>query len=232
MISLPTRMEAGWQKALQEELESTHFNTLMLFLQKEKEAGKTIYPNEENIFRAFQLTPFESIKVVILGQDPYHGLGQAHGLAFSVADGSKQPPSLKNIFKELQADLGISPPTSGNLSFWAEQGVLLLNTILTVEADKAASHQKKGWEQFTDGVIKALSEKHTGLVFLLWGNHAKEKVKCIDTTKHHLLLAPHPSPLSAYHGFLGCSHFSKTNTILRSQGKASIHWGNLKTLTQ
>jgi uracil-DNA glycosylase len=225
-------MEAGWQKALHEELESTHFNTLILFLQKEKETGKTIYPNEENIFRAFQLTPFESIKVVILGQDPYHGLGQAHGLAFSVADGSKQPPSLKNIFKELQADLGISPPTSGNLSFWAEQGVLLLNTILTVEADKAASHQKKGWEQFTDGVIKALSEKHTGLVFLLWGNHAKEKAKCIDTTKHHLLLAPHPSPLSAYQGFLGCSHFSKTNTILRSQDKASIHWGNLKTLTQ
>ncbi|MGD0712043.1 MAG: uracil-DNA glycosylase, partial [Bacteroidales bacterium] len=177
------------------------------------------------IFSAFNHTPFNNVKVVIIGQDPYHGKGQANGLCFSVNDGINKPPSLVNIFKELHDDLGVKIPTSGNLEKWADQGVLLLNATLTVRASQAGSHQNKGWENFTDAVIRALSDERDGLIFILWGAFAQAKQKLIDVSKHHILKAAHPSPFSAYNGFFGCKHFSKTNELLKQMGKEEINWG-------
>jgi uracil-DNA glycosylase len=216
-------IEESWKQALSAEFEAPYFLGLKNFLLQEKKMH-TIYPPGPLIFAAFDHTPFKKVKVVILGQDPYHGPSQAHGLCFSVPIGVEKPPSLINIFKEMENDLGISRPRHGNLEKWADQGVLLLNATLTVRARQAGSHQNKGWEQFTDAAIKALSEKRTGLVFLLWGNYAGAKEALIDTTRHFVLKAPHPSPLSASRGFLGCRHFSKTNELLISQGIEPINW--------
>jgi uracil-DNA glycosylase len=204
------------------EFSSPYFAELKNFLLKEKEQY-TIYPPGPLIFSAFNRTPFDKVKVVIIGQDPYHGPGQANGLCFSVADGIRQPPSLVNIFKELNTDLGLPVPKSGNLEKWADQGVLLLNATLTVRANSPGSHQKKGWEQFTDACIKQLSEKRTGLVFLLWGRFAQMKEALIDKSKHHILKAAHPSPLAGG-AFFGCKHFSKTNELLRQQGLPEVDW--------
>lgn len=217
------QIEASWKEVLWEEFQQPYFRDLKSFLRNEKLSGKQIFPPAPLIFNAFNTTPFDNVKVVILGQDPYHGDGQAHGLSFSVPDGIKPPPSLVNIFKELNSDLGISIPMSGNLTKWAEQGVLLLNAMLTVEAHQAASHQKKGWEQFTDAVIQKISEKKSGVVFILWGRYAQEKSVLIDTRKHHVLISAHPSPFSATK-FLGCRHFSKTNQLLQQQGQSPIDW--------
>lgn len=216
------KIEENWLKALREEFGKEYFMKLKAFLEEEKRQAR-LFPPGSLIFNAFNLTPFDRVKVVILGQDPYHGLGQAHGLCFSVPDGVKAPPSLVNIFKEIHTDLGIPMPDKGNLSKWAEQGVLLLNATLTVRENQAGSHQNKGWEQFTDAVIKTLSDQKSGLVFLLWGNYAKNKASLIDASKHLVLMAPHPSPL-ARGGFFGCKHFSKTNEYLISQGKSPIDW--------
>jgi len=184
----------------------------------------SIYPKGKEIFNAFNYTPFNKVKVVILGQDPYHGMGQAHGLSFSVPDGVKQPPSLKNIFKEIASDLNLPLPETGNLSPWAKQGVLLLNATLSVRVKQAGSHQKKGWEEFTDSVIQNISQKKKGVIFLLWGRFAQDKAELIDKNKHHILTAPHPSPFSVYRGFFGCKHFSKTNKLLAEQGLKEIDW--------
>ena len=198
--------------------------SLWRYLEQEKQAGKTLYPEESQLFNAFNSTPFNDVKVVILGQDPYHGPGQAHGLSFSVPAGIKIPPSLRNIYKEIERDLGISPSSSGCLQHWADQGVLLLNAILTVEQAQAGSHQKKGWEAFTDEVIRQLSESRQGVVFLLWGNYAQKKGKIIDRSKHCVFESVHPSPLSAHRGFLGCGHFSAANGYLDGQGLSAIDW--------
>ncbi|MBK7108937.1 MAG: uracil-DNA glycosylase [Bacteroidetes bacterium] len=195
-----------------------------LFLKSEKKNKKAIYPPGSLIFNAFNQTPFDKVKVIILGQDPYHGEGQAHGLSFSVPDGIKPPPSLVNIFKELQSDLQIPIPQSGNLSHWAQQGVFLLNAMLTVESNQSASHQKIGWQYFTDAAIKQLSEKKEHLVFLLWGKFAQQKKELIDSNKHLILEAAHPSPFSAYNGFFGCKHFSKTNAYLAQHNLELINW--------
>ncbi len=221
--SVDPKIEQSWKEHLISEFHSDYFKALKGFLLDEKKKH-TVYPPGSRIFAAFDYTPFDLIKVVILGQDPYHGRGQANGLCFSVNDNISKPPSLINIFKELNSDLGIPAPKSGNLESWAKQGVLLLNATLTVRAHQAGSHQNKGWEQFTNQVIKILSEKKEGLVFLLWGNYAQAKEILIDTSKHYILKAPHPSPFSADRGFFGCRHFSKTNEILRSQGKKEIDW--------
>ena len=186
--------------------------------------GHTVYPPGSLIFNAFNLTPFDKVKVVLIGQDPYHGRGQAHGLCFSVSDGIAQPPSLQNIFKELNSDLGLPIPRSGNLTAWAKQGVLLLNALLTVRANEASSHRNIGWETFTNAVIKKISDEKTGIVFLLWGKYAQEKEFLIDTSKHFILKAAHPSPYSAANGFFGSKHFSKTNEILKQEGKEPIDW--------
>jgi uracil-DNA glycosylase len=220
---MDVRIEQSWKKALADEFEKPYFASLARFLHQEKAAGKTIYPPGKDIFKAFDLTPFDNVKAVILGQDPYHGYGQAMGLSFSVPDGVPAPPSLKNIFKEIEDDLGIKMSGRPNLESWARQGVLLLNSILTVESGLAASHSKIGWERFTDAVIKCLSDKREGIVFLLWGSFARSKKELIDISRHHVLEAPHPSPL-ARGGFFGCRHFSKTNGILVSEGKAPIDW--------
>ncbi|HEX5001062.1 MAG TPA: uracil-DNA glycosylase [Bacteroidia bacterium] len=217
-------MEAGWKKVLKEEFNSDYFAGLRQFLLTEKAAGKVIYPPGHRIFSAFDLTPFDKVQVVILGQDPYHGAGQANGLCFSVADGIPKPPSLVNIFKELHNDLGMPVPSSGNLESWAKQGVLLLNATLTVRAAEAGSHQNKGWEQFTNAVISKLSKDRDGLVFVLWGRYAQAKEPLIDKSKHVVLKAAHPSPLSAYNGFFGCKHFSKINELLISKGKKPVDW--------
>ncbi len=217
-------IENSWKTELQSEFSSPYFMTLKEFVLSEK-AAHTIFPPGSQIFNAFNFTPFDKVKVVILGQDPYHGPGQAHGLCFSVPEGIAKPPSLKNIFKEINADLGLPVPTSGNLTNWAKQGVLLLNATLTVRAEQAGSHQRKGWEIFTDAVIKKLSDKKSNLIFLLWGNYAIEKEKLIDTSKHYVLKAVHPSPLSASRGWFGCKHFSKTNEFLRKHGLDEINWG-------
>lgn len=217
------KIETGWLNALQSEFEQPYFSQIKQFLLSEKQAGKTIYPAGSLIFNAFNLTPIEKVKVVILGQDPYHNEGQAHGLCFSVADGVPPPPSLENMFKELQNDLGIPPSRHGNLTAWANQGVFLLNAILTVEAHKPASHQKIGWQQFTDAVIQKISDQQEGIVFMLWGNFAKSKIPLINASKHHILTAGHPSPLSA-RLFFGCRHFSKANELLEQQGKTPIDW--------
>jgi uracil-DNA glycosylase len=207
------------------EFQQDYFKNLMEFITSEKNKGKLIFPSSADIYNAFNLTPLNKVKVVILGQDPYHGDGQAHGLSFSVKDDIKLPPSLKNMFKELEDDIdAFQLPTSGNLSKWAAQGVLLLNAILTVEAHKAASHQKQGWEQFTDNVIKLVSKECEYVVFLLWGKYAEQKERLIDEQKHMVLKAAHPSPFSAYRGFLGCKHFSKVNEYLNSEGRTAIDW--------
>jgi uracil-DNA glycosylase len=217
------KIEAGWKTALAAEWNKAYFQQLKAFLLQEKQKGSTIYPPGKLIFNAFDKTPFDQVKVVIIGQDPYHGPGQAHGLSFSVPAGVRPPASLKRIYKELVDDVGIAMPTHGNLEKWAEQGVLMLNSMLTVEAGKAGSHQKKGWETFTTAVIRTLSEEKEGIVFLLWGNYAKEKGAIIRPGKHHILTAAHPSPL-ARTGFLGCGHFSQTNALLEQQGKSPIDW--------
>ncbi|MDF2379616.1 MAG: uracil-DNA glycosylase [Candidatus Gracilibacteria bacterium] len=213
----------SWKTVLKEEFAKPYFKELTSFVKSEY-ASNTIYPEQKNIFRAFDRCPFDQVKVVILGQDPYHGPNQANGLCFSVNEGIRNPPSLKNIFKELSSDLNIPTPTSGNLDRWAEQGVLLLNATLTVKAKEAGSHQKKGWEQFTDTVIKKISDEKNHVVFLLWGNYAKKKGESIDSNKHHILTSPHPSPFSAYTGFFGNKHFSQTNEFLKSVKKTSIKW--------
>ena len=220
---MDVKIEQSWKDALKGEFEKPYFSSLAHTLHMEKDAGKKIYPPGRQIFRAFELTPLDKVKVVILGQDPYHGAGQAMGLSFSVPENVPAPPSLKNIFKEISNDLGISMSGSPNLEPWARQGVLLLNAILTVEAGKAASHSKIGWQQFTDAVISCISEKCDGVVFLLWGNFARSKKVLIDTSKHYVLEAAHPSPLAGG-AFFGCRHFSKTNEILLSEGKEPIDW--------
>lgn len=217
------QIEESWKNVLNDEFNKEYFIKLKEYLLEEKKRY-TVYPPGSQIFAAFNHTPFNSVKVVILGQDPYHGPGQAHGLCFSVPKGIPAPPSLQNIFKELNNDLGLPIPNHGNLEKWAKQGVLLLNATLTVRANQAGSHQNKGWETFTDAAIKALSEHHKGLVFILWGNYAQAKTRIIDASKHFILTAPHPSPLSASRGFFGCKHFSKTNRLLTSIGKDPIDW--------
>ena len=217
------QIEESWKKVLTDEFRADYFSTLKSFLIEEKKRF-TVYPPGEKIFAAFDHTSFESVRVVIIGQDPYHGAGQAHGLCFSVPQGIRKPPSLVNIFKEIRDDLGFDIPEEGNLEKWARQGVLLLNATLTVRANTAGSHQNKGWEQFTDAAITKLSQMKTGLVFLLWGNYAIAKKALIDPGRHHILTAVHPSPFSVHRGFFGCRHFSKTNEILRKQEKAEIDW--------
>lgn len=216
-------IEESWKLALQDEFETESFHNLKQFLQEEIKSH-AVYPPGRLIFSAFNLTPLTAVRVVILGQDPYHGRGQAHGLAFSVPDGIKIPPSLQNIYKELHDDLGIPVPQTGNLEKWAQQGVLLLNATLTVRASQAGSHQNHGWEPFTDHVIRTISELRAGIVFLLWGKFAQDKESLIDTSRHFILKAPHPSPFSANRGFFGCRHFSKTNEILRNNGMGEIDW--------
>jgi uracil-DNA glycosylase len=221
--SINPQIEESWKEVLIDEFHQDYFIKLKEFLVIEK-AKNVVYPPGPSIFNAFNYTPFNDVKVVILGQDPYHGPGQAHGLCFSVPNGVQKPPSLVNIFKEIKTDLGIPLPKGGNLESWAKQGVLLLNATLTVRAHQAGSHQKKGWEQFTDAAITAISSKRSDVVFLLWGAYAQAKVSIINQAKHYVLTAPHPSPLSVTRGFFGCKHFSKTNDFLRSKGKAEINW--------
>lgn len=218
------KLEPLWREHLESQFREPYMEQLREFLLLRKKAGKIIYPEGENYFNALNQTPFDQVKVVILGQDPYHGPGQAHGLCFSVQAGVASPPSLVNIFKELQADLGIPVSEHGCLTHWAQQGVLLLNSVLTVERGSAGIHQGKGWERFTDAVIQELNEKKEGLVFLLWGAYAQKKGQFIDRNRHCVLSAPHPSPLSAYRGFLGCQHFSRTNDYLLARGSDAIDW--------
>ncbi|MCQ2144984.1 MAG: uracil-DNA glycosylase [Bacteroidales bacterium] len=220
---MDVKIESSWKAALAEEFEKPYFENLVRFLHAEKAAGKTVYPPGSQIFRAFDLTPLNQVKVVILGQDPYHNPGQAMGLSFSVPDGVPAPPSLKNIFKEIETDLGIRMSGRPNLENWARQGVLMLNAILTVEANKAASHSRIGWEEFTDAVIRYLSDNTEGTVFMLWGNFARTKAALIDSSRHHVLTAAHPSPL-ARGAFFGCRHFSKANEMLVAEGKTPIDW--------
>ncbi|GGX38106.1 uracil-DNA glycosylase [Saccharospirillum salsuginis] len=219
-----SELEAGWQQRLNPEFDQDYARHLMDFLKTRAGEGKTLYPPGDQVFRALQLTPFDQVKVVILGQDPYHGPGQAHGLSFSVREGVRPPPSLKNIYKELQQDVGIQPPEHGDLTAWAKQGVLLLNAVLTVEQGSAGAHQGKGWEQFTDAVIERLNADRTHLVFMLWGSYAQKKGRFIDRERHCVLEAPHPSPLSAHRGWFGSNHFSKANVYLRGTGQTPINW--------
>ena len=217
------QIEDSWKQSLTSEFQQEYFINLKSFLVHEK-MNYLIYPPGKMIFAAFNSTAFDKIKVIIIGQDPYHGPGQAHGFCFSVPDGVKIPPSLRNIYKELVSDIGIEPPTTGNISSWSKQGVLLLNATLTVRAHEAGSHQNKGWEQFTDQVIRNISDKHNNTVFLLWGAYAQKKSVLIDESKHLILKSAHPSPLSAHRGFLGCKHFSKTNNYLAKHKKQVIDW--------
>jgi uracil-DNA glycosylase len=223
MHSINPQIEESWKQALRDEFDSPYFIALTDFLREEKKKH-IIYPPGPQIFSAFNITPFNRVKVVIIGQDPYHGPGQANGLCFSVSDGIPHPPSLLNIFKEIESDLGIPIPKSSDLTKWAEQGVLLVNAILTVRANEPASHQNKGWETFTNAVIRDLNDKRRNLVFLLWGNYAQAKESLIDSSRHYILKAAHPSPLSAHRGFFGCRHFSRTNQILAEQGLNEIDW--------
>jgi uracil-DNA glycosylase len=218
------RLEPGWKARLLDVLTGTPMQSLRAFLRAELAAGKVIYPPPAQIFAALDATPFDQVKVVILGQDPYHGPGQAHGLCFSVRPGVPVPPSLQNIFKEIQSDLGIAAPRHGDLRSWAAQGVLLLNAVLTVERGRAGAHQGMGWEAFTDAVIDRLNREREGLVFLLWGSPAQAKGRLVDRQRHLVLTAPHPSPLSAHRGFLGCRHFSQANAWLAGHGQAPIDW--------
>lgn len=222
--SVNPKIEESWKGELDGEFHKDYFTELKQFLLEEKQKGVTVYPPGSLIFNAFNTTSFDAVKVVILGQDPYHGAGQAHGLCFSVQMGVPPPPSLANIYKELRDDIGFKIPDHGHLQKWAEQGVLLLNTCLTVRAGQAASHHGHGWEQFTTAAIQKLSEKHKGIVFLLWGRPAQQKEALIDASRHHVLKAAHPSPLSAYNGFFGCRHFSKANALLKQAGKAPVDW--------
>jgi uracil-DNA glycosylase len=223
------RLEASWLRHLEQEFKQPYMVGLREFLLAEKRAGKVIYPKGDEYFNALNSTPFDEVKVVILGQDPYHGPGQAHGLCFSVREGVPPPPSLANVYKEIENDLGLAAGhfPHGCLSGWAGQGVLLLNAVLTVERHRAASHQGKGWEQFTDRVVQVLSAGRQQLVFLLWGSYAQKKGAMIDTSKHLVLKAPHPSPLSAHRGFFGCRHFSQCNGYLESHGQAPVDWARL-----
>lgn len=221
---MQVKIEESWREVLQPQFDSVYFEMLTTFVRKAYQAS-TVYPPGSKIFEAFNRTPFDKVKVVILGQDPYHGPNQAHGLCFSVQDGIQPPPSLINIFKELQKEYGVAVNmTNGNLTRWADQGVLLLNATLTVEAGKAGSHQGKGWETFTDAAIKALSDRREGLVFMLWGSYAQQKGRVIDRSKHLVLESSHPSPLSVYRGFDGCGHFKKANQYLQSRGQEPIDW--------
>lgn len=216
--------EKTWLNELDAEFDQPYMERLFNFLDSEKQLGKTIYPDCSLWFNAFNSTPFDQVRVVIIGQDPYHGPRQAHGLCFSVQKEIKIPPSLRNIFKEIERDLGVGMPLHGSLSSWTKQGVFLLNATLTVEHSLAGSHQGKGWEKFTDVAIQRLSERRDGIVFLLWGGHAQKKGKYIDSERHLVLKAPHPSPLSAYRGFIGCGHFSKINRYLEQNGRKAINW--------
>ena len=223
MEVIDPKIEQSWKEQILFAFQTESFFALKQFLIEEKKKS-IVFPPNQLIFNAFNLTPFDKVKVVLLGQDPYHNVGQAHGLCFSVPDGVAHPKSLVNIFKELHDDIGCPIPKSGNLEKWAKQGVLLLNATLTVRAHEAGSHQKKGWEEFTNAVIKTISDKKEGVVLLLWGNYAQEKIPLIDQNKHHILTTVHPSPLSASRGFFGCRHFSKTNQILQTEGKEPIDW--------
>lgn len=224
MNEKPIQLEDQWKNQLKDEFAKPYMETLRNFLISEKQKGKTIFPSGPEIFSALNLTPFNHVKVVILGQDPYHGPGQAHGLSFSVKPGVPIPPSLVNIYKELRDDLKITPPSHGYLEHWAKEGVLLLNAVLTVENGKAASHQNRGWEQFTDRIVSELNNSLNNLVFILWGSYAQRKGKVIDPNKHLIINSPHPSPLSAHRGFLGSKPFSKTNDYLQSKGISPINW--------
>ena len=222
---MDVKMEESWKEVLKNEFTKPYFQQIVTFLKTERMAGKTIYPPGSMIFNAFNHTPFDKVKVVLIGQDPYHGAGQAHGLCFSVQDGVAPPPSLINIYKEIQTDIGVGMNAkNGNLTKWADQGVFLLNASLTVRANEPMSHAKIGWAGFTDAVIKKISDEKKGVVFLLWGKFAQEKQILIDETKHHVLKAAHPSPFSADKGFFGCKHFSKTNDYLIKEGLAPINW--------
>jgi uracil-DNA glycosylase len=222
---MDVQIHPGWKSVLKDEFNKTYFQQIVTFLKTEKALGKIIYPPGPLIFNAFNQTPFEKVRVVILGQDPYHGEGQAHGLSFSVPAGKKPPPSLANVFKEIQSDIGVQMPMQyGNLTKWAEQGVLLLNAALTVRAGEPFSHAKYGWAEFTDAVIQKISDKKTGIIFILWGKFAQEKLALIDESKHYVLKAAHPSPFSADKGFFGCKHFSRTNAILTKNGLQPIDW--------
>jgi uracil-DNA glycosylase len=219
------KLDESWRTPLLGEFASPYMQGLKRFLEEEKAAGKRIFPKGGEYFRALDLTPLDRVKVVVLGQDPYHGEGQAHGLCFSVQPGVRTPPSLVNIYKELKSDLGLAPPRHGFLEHWARQGVLLLNSVLTVEMGKAASHQKRGWEQFTDAIVRLVNAKAEPVVFLLWGAYAQRKGDFVDGSRHLVLKAAHPSPLSAHNGFLGCRHFSKANDFLEAKGRGGIDWG-------
>lgn len=224
-MGMDVKMEESWKAVLKNEFTKPYFQQIVTFLKTEKMAGRAIYPPGSMIFNAFNHTPFSKVKVVILGQDPYHGAGQAHGLCFSVQDGVPPPPSLINIYKEIQSDIGVGMNAkNGNLTKWADQGVFLLNASLTVRANEPMSHAKIGWAEFTDAVIKKISDEKKGVVFLLWGKFAQEKQVLIDETKHHVLKAAHPSPFSADKGFFGCKHFSKTNELLIKEGESPIDW--------
>lgn len=220
---MDVQIEKSWKEALGAEFEKPYFAALVQELHRQKQAGEVIFPPGGQIFKAFELCPLDKVKVVILGQDPYHGYGQAMGLSFSVPQGVEAPPSLKNIFKEIESDLGIKMSGSPDLRPWAEQGVLLLNSVLTVRAGQPASHSRIGWQTFTDAVIKTISDRCEGVVFLLWGNYARSKAVLVDKSRHHVLEAPHPSPL-ARGAFFGCRHFSATNKILAAEGKSPIDW--------
>lgn len=223
-MSDSVQIEQGWKEALQGEFSQQYFADIKKFIVDQKNSGKQVFPPGSLIFNAFNLTPFDKVEVVILGQDPYHGPGQAHGLSFSVPQGIKPPPSLVNIYKELKADLGIDPPPHGNLEAWAHQGVMLLNAFLTVNAHEAASHQKAGWETFTDAVIKTISDRKDNVVFILWGKFAQQKEVLIDKTRHLVIKSAHPSPFSADAGFFGSRPFSKANAYLREHGRKEIDW--------
>jgi uracil-DNA glycosylase len=224
MATQEIKLHPSWLDPLRSEFEQPYMRELKQFLLSERQRGRTIFPRAPNWFRALDLTPLDKVRVVILGQDPYHGPGQAHGLCFSVPPGVRPPPSLVNIFKELRSDLGIEPSPHGFLEHWANQGVLLLNSVLTVETGQAASHRERGWERFTDAVVRLVNEKTDPVVFLLWGSYAQKKAAFVDTSRHLILKAPHPSPLSAHSGFLGCRHFSKANAFLEERGFAPIDW--------
>lgn len=221
---MSVKINESWKKKLEEEFQKPYFQSIKSYLVQEKKNEVLVYPQGKDIFNAYNTTPFDQVKVVILGQDPYHGVGQAHGLSFSVKKGMKIPPSLRNIFKEMKSDLNINPPSHGELTYLAKQGVFLLNSILTVRAKQPASHRKIGWEQLTDATIKTLSLHQENLVFLLWGNYAQQKQHIIDKHKHYILTAAHPSPFSAHKGFFGCQHFSKANSYLKENGRKPIDW--------
>ena len=231
MASRDIKLDPSWLEPLRSEFEQPYMAELKRFLMAERERGKQIFPRASEWFRALDLTPLDAVRVVILGQDPYHGAGQAHGLCFSVKDGVRPPPSLVNIYKELESDLGIAPRRHGFLEHWAKQGVLLLNSVLTVEMGLAASHRDRGWERFTDRIVEQVNAKPEPVVFMLWGSYAQKKAAMVDTSRHLVLKAAHPSPLSAHSGFFGCRHFSKANAFLESRGLPPIDWALPQSVT-